>query len=238
MDGDSCKSDLSGGAGYARCRLKVGAVILGTILAATAAAWGYALLTDMPLPGFELSAEGAANTMRSWGMGGVAVIVGLMILHSFVPFPAEFTALAAGMVYGPFWGTIYTWIGAMCGALLSFGLARWFGRPFVDAMLSERHRDKRDRWTREQGAGTLLVSRFISLIAFNLINYAAGLTNISWWTFTWATGIGILPLTALMVIMGDRMNELSWWHWALLTLGALALWIALRAYTKRQARRP
>ena len=41
------------------------------------------------------------------------------------------------------------------------------------------------------------------MISFNLINYAAGLTAISWWTFSWATGLGILPLTFLMVAGGD-----------------------------------
>ena len=35
-----------------------------------------------------------------------------------------------------------------------------------------------------------LFSRFLPVISFNLINYAAGLTAISWWTFSWATGIG------------------------------------------------
>ncbi len=30
----------------------------------------------------------------------------------------------------------------------------------------------------------VLMARFIPVIAFNLVNYAAGLTRISWWTFT------------------------------------------------------
>jgi uncharacterized membrane protein YdjX (TVP38/TMEM64 family) len=48
------------------------------------------------------------------------------------------------------------------------------------------------------------------VIAFNLINYAAGLTRVSWVTFLWTTGVGILPLTALMVWMGTRMVDLTW----------------------------
>jgi len=203
-------------------------IFLGAaILAASALVWGYALWTDMPIPGFELAADDAAATMRSWGMWGVAVIIGLMILHAFIPFPAEFCALAAGMVYGPVWGTLYVWIGAMIGAWLSFGLARWLGRPVVEALVARRHWDKVDAWTAQQGAGTLLVSRFIPVIAFNLINYAAGLTNMSWRTFTWATGLGILPLTALMVYMGDQMRHLAWWHWAALSAAAVALWLGL-----------
>jgi uncharacterized membrane protein YdjX (TVP38/TMEM64 family) len=142
-------------------------------------------------------------------MWGHAAIVGLMVVHSFVPFPAEFVAAAAGICYGAVWGTVLTWTGAMIGAALSFGLTRRLGRPFAEAMLSERHRTRLDAWSADQGAATLLASRFIPVIAFNLINYAAGLTPVSWWTFLWTTGLGILPLTFLMVMMGEQMTELS-----------------------------
>ena len=62
--------------------------------------------------------------IRSTGAWGVAAAIGLMVLHSFVPFPAEFVAVGNGMVYGPVWGTVITWVGAMLGALLADGLAR------------------------------------------------------------------------------------------------------------------
>ena len=55
----------------------------------------------------------------------------------------------------------------------------------------------------------------------------------TWWTFTWATGIGILPLTALMVVMGDQMTGLPWWSWVALALVAVALWFVLRHYQNR-----
>ncbi len=72
----------------------------------------------------------------------------------------------------------------------------------------------------------LFVSRFLPVISFNVINYAAGLTNISWLTFTWATGLGILPLTTLMVVMGDQIEHLSWELWvALFAAGAVVWWL-------------
>jgi uncharacterized membrane protein YdjX (TVP38/TMEM64 family) len=71
------------------------------------------------------------------------------------------------------------------------------------------------------------------VIAFNLVNYAAGLTRISWWTFAWATGIGILPMTTLMVVMGDRIETLAWEIWLLVGAGALVLWFAFRHYFRR-----
>jgi len=216
------------------------AVLLGLALA-TAVVWIYALGAAMPLPGFELSVEAVEAQIEGFGMWGVAIAILLMVLHSFVPFPAEFVAMANGMLYGPLWGTLITWSGAMLGAYAAFGLARWLGRPFVQRVVAERHHRAIDRWAERQGGGVLLFSRFVPVISFNLINYAAGLTAISWWTFTWATGIGILPLTVLMVVMGDRLwsGEGHLWLWLIAAAAAgWLLWWALVVRRRDRAGSP
>lgn len=163
--------------------------------------------------------------IRSFGRWGVVASIAVMVMHSFVPFPAELVAIANGMVYGPVWGTAITWTGAMLGAFLAFGLARMLGRPVVHRLLSEKNNQLVDEWVRVHAGGALLFSRFIPVIAFNLINYAAGLTRVSWWTFAWTTGVGILPLTTLMVVMGHHIDTLPWYAWLLLLIAGLVLWI-------------
>ncbi len=116
----------------------------------------------------------------------------------------------------------------MLGAFLAFGLARALGRPFVAMMVARKHGHFLDELAATQGGRLVLISRFIPVIAFNLVNYAAGLTRISWWTFAWATGIGILPMTTLMVVMGDRIETLAWEMWLLVGAGALVLWFGFR----------
>jgi uncharacterized membrane protein YdjX (TVP38/TMEM64 family) len=168
------------------------------------------------------TAKGIEAEIRSWGHWAVAASIGLMVAHSLVPFPAEFVTFANGMLFGPVWGVAITWTGAMLGAALAFALARWFGRPFVDAVMNERHRDAVDRWARRQGTGVLLLSRLMPLISFNAINYAAGLTPISWWTFLWTTGLGILPITTLLVVTGDQVWNGSGDAWIYLVAVAAA----------------
>ena len=175
-----------------------------------------------------ISVQDIEDRILSWGSWGIAGSIGLMVLHSFVPFPAEFLALANGMLYGPVWGIAITWTGAMLGAFAAFGLARWLGRPFVARMVTRGNWQGLDDWAGRQGAGMVLIARFIPVIAFNLINYAAGLTRMSWWTFAWTTGIGILPVTVLMVIMGDNIDTLAWQWWLVLLVAALVLWFAVR----------
>jgi uncharacterized membrane protein YdjX (TVP38/TMEM64 family) len=214
-----------------RVRLALGAVAI--VLLATLTVWGF-VLADRFVPGFELSVAAVERTIESWCAWGVAGSILLMVLHSFVPFPAEVVAMANGMLYGPLWGTLITWTGAMLGAYLAFALARWLGRPFVLAMVARRHHEKLDAWAARQGGGMLFLSRFVPVISFNLINYAAGLTAISWWTFTWATALGILPLTFLMVLLGDGLWSGDTAPWLWLVLAALAGWLIWWAFTRRR----
>jgi len=165
--------------------------------------------------------------LRELGLWGQFGVIFLMIVHCFIPFPAEFLALAAGNVYGFVHGTILVWIGAMVGASLSFALAKWLGRPFVEWILPEKHQNE------EQGTMTLLISRFIPLIAFNLINYAAGLTKVSWWTFLWTTGLGILPITAITVYMGHGMRELKTETLIIVSIFSILVMIILHISLKR-----
>jgi uncharacterized membrane protein YdjX (TVP38/TMEM64 family) len=55
------------------------------------------------------------------------------------------------------------------------------------------------------------------------MNYVAGLAPVSWWTFLWTTGLGILPMTILMVWAGERIDKVPLWAWALLAFAALFL---------------
>ena len=202
----------------------IGLAVLA-ILAAVGLVWW--LVPPATLIGPGDTVEGTVALIRSWGAWGVLGSIGLMVAHSFLPFPAEIVACANGMIYGPVWGTAVTWIGAMLGAASAFGLVRRLGRPVLRRLLSPGQWQKLSGWSQARGGAALLVSRLIPLIAFNLSNYAAALTEISWWTFLWATGLGILPLTILLAILGDRMIALPLWAWLLLGALAVASWLLL-----------
>lgn len=184
-------------------RVHLWSAVLGLVTLIAILAW-----VDGSLFELDVSVERMERLIESWGPLAALASIGLMVLHSFVPFPAEVLAVANGMLFGPIWGTVISWVGAMLGAWLAFGLARLLGQPFVQATISERHRTVLDGWSERRGGIALLVSRLIPVISFNLINYAAGLTRISWWTFTWATALGILPITIAMVLAGAGIVHL------------------------------
>lgn len=201
------------------------ALVAATLLAALAIL-GWHWMRAHGLDGIGLTPEAIEAFVKGWGPWSAVGSMLLMALHSFLPLPAEIIAFANGMMFGPVWGVVVTWIGAMLGGVLAFALARGLGRPFVRRMVSEK------RWnqieTLSARPSSLLLVRLIPVISFNLVNYAAGLLGVSWWTFLWTTAIGILPLTAGMVVLGRELLMAPRWAWVLVGAGLLASWLALR----------
>ena len=180
------------------------------------------------------SAEGVQRILAATPVWLPLVIIGLMILHTLVPVPAEFLAVAAGMTLGPLWGFVTIWIGAMLGAYLGFLLARAFGQPVLRLLVSPARLERSQRWLRQIDIPILLAVRLLPILSFNLINFALGLTTISWWRFSWTTAVGIVPATVLMVTFGAHLND-----WRVLVVMALAaLLLCLGGYAvlnRRQA---
>lgn len=178
------------------------------------------------------SAADIRRAIEAWGAWAAFGSISLMVLHSVLPLPGELIAVANGMLFGPVWGAAITWVGAMIGAALSFGVARYFAAPAVARRLSRGHAEILADW-RSRPLPLLLV-RLVPVISFNLINYGAGAAGIGWWLFLWTTALGILPITVLSVVLGDRLLEASWIEWsiaavAILLLGFSARWIRRRS---------
>lgn len=207
--------------GVAAAGLAVLAVILGGV---GLAGWHWMVARGIDVTA--LTPAEAARLIRGYGAWSPACAVLLMVLHSFVPLPAEVIALGNGMVFGPALGVAVTWGGAMLGAILSFALARWLGRPLVRALLPARQWRRLETMPRH--AGMLLLARLVPVISFNLINYAAGLLGIAWWTFLWTTALGILPFTVAMVVLGYHMAEAPVWVWSAVGAAAVGAWLLWR----------
>ncbi len=192
----------------------------------------YALWHALDLGDVEMSLESVEALIRSWGMWGAAASIAIMILHSFVPLPAEIIAMANGMVFGKALGIALTWTGAMLGAIISFALARWLGQPLAQRLVPARHWDALQSWEADQGAAALLIARLIPVVSFNLINYAAGVAGVRWPVFLWTTAIGILPLTVLSVVLGHQLVDAPLWVWGAVAVGLVALWFGSRRFRR------
>jgi uncharacterized membrane protein YdjX (TVP38/TMEM64 family) len=139
----------------------------------------------------------------------VALSLVLMIVAAFTPFPAESVALVNGMVFGPVVGAILTWAGAMSGALLAYAMSRWAAEPIRPAWKYDKSQHQLSRWLSQKGPGMFLVARLIPLVPFFLLNLGAGMVAMPWRRYVLLTGLGILPLSIALAVIGSGLPPLK-----------------------------
>lgn len=160
------------------------------------------------------------------------VLIVCMIAHTLVPLPAEFLAIAAGMVLGSFWGFVTIWTGALLGAYLGFFLARVFGQPLLRRLVSNGRLQRGQEWLEQAAVPLLLAVRLVPVISFNLVNFVLGCTTIRWWRFTWTTALGIVPVTLVSVSVGAHWRD---WRVVLAFCVAAGL-VAIAGYAVMRSR--
>lgn len=118
------------------------------------------------------------------------------------PIPSMPLAATSGVLFGPLLGTFYSVVGGTLGAIISFYIARVFGRRFIERILKS-HIDFCDVCTGKYIVYFVFFSRLLPIFHFDIISYGAGLTNITLRKFAAATFFGMMPMTFLFAYYGQ-----------------------------------
>ncbi|MFO0947474.1 MAG: TVP38/TMEM64 family protein [Planctomycetota bacterium] len=114
--------------------------------------------------------------------------------------------LVGALVFGPFLGTFYAWIGVFLGATWGYWFARLLGREFIEGMLGPKFNSFDERF-RENGFRALLMIRLLPIMPFGIVSLAAGLTRIRTRDYLLATAIGILPVTFMHQFLFSQIGK-------------------------------
>jgi uncharacterized membrane protein YdjX (TVP38/TMEM64 family) len=116
--------------------------------------------------------------------------------------------LAGGVLFGPIWGVVYTAFGSTLGAALVFLVARYLARDWVAGKLAGTRLLSLDEKVARHGWKIVAFSRLVPVFSFSLLNYAFGLTRISFWPYLAATFVCMLPSTIAYVYFSSNILDL------------------------------
>lgn len=143
------------------------------------------------------------------GVAGPLLIIGLALIHAVVFYPAEIVDAAAGFVYGFFPALALMMFGWLLSGLLCFAVGRSIARPLLDRWFGSERFERTEAAIERGGATLLIAARLLPIVPFSLTSYAAGAAHVPLWRFVWTTALGYLPITALSVYFGTRLEGLS-----------------------------
>ncbi|UCG79250.1 MAG: TVP38/TMEM64 family protein [Nitrospirota bacterium] len=149
--------------------------------------------------------EAVKGVLESAGVFAPAIYMLIMAAAIVVsPIPSLPLDIAAGMVFGPVLGTLYSLVGATAGAMASFSIARYLGSEFVERKISG-HIIFCRRCSDRLMTRVVFFSRLLPFVSFDVVSYGAGLTNMSLTKFAVATFLGMIPLTFVYNYFGATL---------------------------------
>ncbi|MDR0839863.1 MAG: TVP38/TMEM64 family protein [Christensenellaceae bacterium] len=125
--------------------------------------------------------------------------------------PGMTFALAAGMLFGPVWGSLACLVGTTLGAMLAFLVGRFFLKDAVKPMLEKSRLLKSILFSTSPKSGIILlmITRLVPLFPYNLQNFAYGVTDIGFIRYSALTFVFMLPGVLFFTLGGAGIAEQS-----------------------------
>lgn len=151
----------------------------------------------------------ALNRLEGLGPRGPILFMGIYIISTVLFLPASILTLGAGVVFGVFAGALYVIIGATIGANLAFLIGRYLARDRISQMISgNKSFQAIDSAIGKEGWRIVGLIRLSPAFPFNVLNYALGLTQVSFVDNLIGT-FGIVPGTFMYVYIGSLAGDLA-----------------------------
>jgi uncharacterized membrane protein YdjX (TVP38/TMEM64 family) len=188
-------------------------LLLGVCVAATAIALAWSGRWD---------SEHLQTRLQATGLWAPIAYLILYTIATLLVLPSTALNLTGGAIFGPWWGVVWTSLGAILAAAIAFGVARTVGREAIARRLAGRWQAM-DAEIRRGAIFYMFAVRLVPILPYGLVNFAAGLTSIRFRDYLLGTTIGTVPSVLPFVLLGSSGVEAMQTGRLGPLLGALAL---------------
>ena len=177
-------------------------IVLIVVIGALAAA-----LWLLPVKDYLVSALEWTKSLGPWG----PLFVVLFYIVACVLFlPGSVITLGAGFLFGVPVGLASVWAGATLGACAAFLVGRTVARDWVSRKVQDHPKFAAiDAAVGREGFKIMALLRLSPVVPFNFLNYALGLTKVSFRDYALATALGILPGGLMYTYFGSAARSLA-----------------------------
>jgi pyruvate/2-oxoglutarate dehydrogenase complex dihydrolipoamide dehydrogenase (E3) component/uncharacterized membrane protein YdjX (TVP38/TMEM64 family) len=185
-------------------RLAVAAVVAVLIIAF----FGFGLEQYFTLAHLKAERVALENLYRDDPLRTALIFFTVYVVVTALSFPgAAVLTLAAGAIFGLFWGTVIASFASSIGSVLALVIARFV----LHAPVQSKFGDKLaacNAGVERDGPMYLLSLRLVPVFPFFLVNLAMALTPMPVWTFYWVSQIGMFAGTVVYVNAGMQLAKI------------------------------
>ncbi|NES80172.1 MAG: TVP38/TMEM64 family protein [Moorea sp. SIO2B7] len=136
------------------------------------------------------------------GIWAPIIYIILYTVGTILILPSTPLNLTGGAIFGSWLGTLWTSVAAIIAAVVAFAFTRTVGREFIAQKLAGRW-EAIDAEMSQGGLFYMFAIRLLPIIPYGLVNFAAGLTSISFKDYIFGTILGTIPGILPFVMIGS-----------------------------------
>ncbi|MBN7772512.1 TVP38/TMEM64 family protein [Clostridium aminobutyricum] len=150
--------------------------------------------------------------LEQYKTASIFVYIALQIVQIIICIiPGQGLQFTAGYAYGFWLGFLFSLIGAAVGAIITFYLARFLGRDALHLIFGEERINKFvKRINSKRGFTIVFVIFLVPGLPKDLLNYAAGVSNMRLKAFLLISLIGRSPAMMCSIMIGSMFNKGSY----------------------------
>jgi uncharacterized membrane protein YdjX (TVP38/TMEM64 family) len=160
-----------------------------------------------------LTRDVLGNFLETAGFGAPLIFILIYTAGVCLFVPGTLLTVLGAAIFGPYWGFLYVWMGAMAGSTVAFWIGRTLGRDFAASLIGERLK-KYDDAIERNGFATVLYLRLV-YFPFTPMNFGMGLTKVRFLDYFYGTGLGIIVGTFIFTfLVGTIKNVWASGDWS------------------------
>ncbi len=152
-----------------------------------------------------LTPDALGSFLDKMGLWAPAVFILLYAAGACLFVPGTILTGLGAAIFGPYWGFLWVWFGAIIGAAAAFFIGRTLGREFAASLIGDKLK-KYDDGIERNGFATVLYLRLV-YFPFTLMNFGMGLTKVRFWDYIAGTGLGITVGTFIFTFFIGSLKD-------------------------------
>jgi uncharacterized membrane protein YdjX (TVP38/TMEM64 family) len=146
------------------------------------------------------------NLVLGFGILAPLAVILLQTFQSIISIiPSQLTTIIAGFIFGPFWGLVYSLIGATIGSSIVFLIGRKYGKDVALKFFEKKEFVHFHLLFKKKQKLAVLLARTAPIFPNDLVSIGAGLTTISFKNFTIISTIGFILQMLLLSFFGAEL---------------------------------
>ncbi len=156
--------------------------------------------------GINITPESFRDYILGLGTLGPVIYIITFIVRPLLLIPSILLFVTGGLAFGSFFGPLYASIGAVLGGSLAFWIARTMGYDYV---ISKLKLGKEAIGKTSFNSYIVFFLSFLPVMPVTVINYGAGLSQMSFKSYILAHALGITPRAFAYGYFGSSLLEIG-----------------------------